>query len=115
MGIDSEIIYKLRPVTFKYNKDDEIGYGLIAEEVDEVFSHLTTKHWDNKDEIYSVDYAKLPALLLNEIQKINKSVNELKAKDLMIEDLRVDNKAMKKIIDELRFQIDCVLKKLSTN
>jgi trimeric autotransporter adhesin len=105
MGVDSEIIYKLRPVTFKYNADDAIGYGLIAEESDEVFPYLTTMHWERQDEIYSVDYAKLPALLLNEVQKINKSVNELKEKDLTIEDLRADNQAMKKIISDLLVRI----------
>jgi hypothetical protein len=115
MDTDSEIIYKLRPVTFEYNDNNETAYGLIAEEVDELFPYLVQPHPQGIKKVYTVDYAKLPALLLNEIQKINKSINELQDKDLTITKLKAENQIMKDIIDKLRLQMDFVLKKMSTH
>jgi hypothetical protein len=115
MGIESENIYQLRPVSFRYNEDPEKRktYGLIAEEVDQVMPILTKTDPYGKGELYTVDYDLLPVLLLNELQKMNKRVTELQEKDLTIEDLRAENQAMKKIIDKLLIQMDFVLKKLS--
>ncbi len=114
MGINSEFIYKLRPVTFKYNDDltfvskDKINnrqYGLIAEEVGEVMPNLVLSDPLGSGEIFSVDYDALAPMLLNEVQKINKKVTELQEKDLTIADLRENNKKMKKIINNLMARI----------
>jgi len=72
MGAASERLLKLRPVTFRYKKDqpsDErpIQYGLIAEEVAEVFPELVVYNKDGQPE--TVAYHLLAALLLNELQK----------------------------------------------
>ncbi len=74
----SEYIYRLRPVTFDY-KDKHSPFkaaGLIAEEVEEVAPELVA-YADNGVPM-SVKYHELPALLLNEIQKLRKEVDELK-------------------------------------
>ena len=72
----SEVIYSLRPVVFNYIKDESKSkhYGLIAEEVQEVCPELVL--YDN-GEPSSVAYHELPALLLNEIKKLNKRIYEL--------------------------------------
>lgn len=68
---DSIKIRELRPVTFKF-KDDKTNskqYGLIAEEVNEVYPELVTYQ---NDEIYSVNYMALIPILLKRIQEGDK-------------------------------------------
>lgn len=73
---DSEIIYDLRPVSFNYKKHpDAPAWGLIAEEVSQVFPQLVV--YDKDDEPESVKYHDLPVLLLNEIQKLKKRIEDL--------------------------------------
>jgi len=72
MGDASEGLLGLRPVTFHYKKPDTDGskpleYGLIAEEVAHVYPELVVRGADGQ--IESVQYQKLPAMLLNELQK----------------------------------------------
>jgi hypothetical protein len=72
MGDASEGLLRLRPVTFHYKTPDPDGskpleYGLIAEEVAGIYPELVVK--GNDGQIQSVQYQKLPALLLNELQK----------------------------------------------
>jgi len=72
MGSVSERLFALRPVTFKYRQPFEDGskpvqYGLVAEEVAEVFPQLVVHGKDGKPE--TVAYHVLATLLLNELQK----------------------------------------------
>src|SRR5208337_453528 len=70
----------LQPVTFKYKKDteDRFHFGLIAEEVEKVFPELVL--YDKEKKPYSVMYHEMPVLLLAEIQKLRKEIDELKLK-----------------------------------
>ena len=70
MDADSAHIHNLRPVTFVYNGDasETRQYGLIAEEVDQVFPAIVVKDADGNP--YTVQYQVLPVLLLNEVQKL---------------------------------------------
>jgi uncharacterized protein YoxC len=79
MGDASDRLFKLRPVTFRYIKPDVNGnkpiqYGLIAEEVAEVFPELVVHNKDGQPE--TVAYHLLPGLLLNELQKEHKQVEQ---------------------------------------
>ena len=72
MGTASERLLALRPVTFQYKLADAAGghptqYGLIAEEVAEVFPELVVR--DEQGQAETVAYHLLPSLLLNEVQK----------------------------------------------
>ena len=78
MGSASEDIYKLRPTTFNYKGSTETRYGLIAEEVSEVMPNLVV--YDKSGDPQTVMYHELPALLLNEIQKLRKEIDDLKGK-----------------------------------
>lgn len=79
MGDDSSAIYKLRPVTFTYKTDDKKKkqYGLIAEEVDKVMPLLVS--YDEQGRPHSVSYHDLPQILLNEVIKMRKEIDDLKA------------------------------------
>lgn len=76
LGNDSNIIYSLRPVKFNYRKHPDIpAWGLIAEEVSEIFPSLTAYDGDGQPE--SVKYHELPVLLLNEIKKLRTRIDDL--------------------------------------
>jgi len=79
MGAASERIFELRPVTFRYKahagQENATQFGLIAEEVDEVMPGLVARSADR--EIETVRYQDLPVLLLNELQKMARRVEEL--------------------------------------
>jgi Chaperone of endosialidase len=68
MGAHSQGLLQLRPVTFRYKQDrqGEQQYGLIAEEVAEVYPELVTR--GASGEIEAVRYEELIPMLLNELQ-----------------------------------------------
>lgn len=80
MGVSSDNLYKLRPVTFDLKANPEMGrqVGLIAEEVYEVYPNLVVL--DQAGEPQSVKYHELPAMLLNELQKALKRIEILEEK-----------------------------------
>ena len=78
MGDASNKLYNLRPTTFNYKGSTDTSYGLIAEEVAEVMPNLVV--YDKSGDPQTVMYHELPALLLNEIQKLRKEIDELKGK-----------------------------------
>ncbi len=75
MGQASEAVMQLHPVMFRYKQAAADGtrplqYGLIGEEVANVYPELVVHGLDGR--IESVQYHELPALLLNELQKQHK-------------------------------------------
>jgi len=79
LGDASNIIYKLEPRFFHFKKHPEVpAWGLIAEEVDKVFPQLCV--YDKEKRPEAVKYQDLSVLLLNELQKLNKRVEELEKK-----------------------------------
>ena len=77
MDKTSETLYRLKPVTFKFNSDwkGTTQYGLIAEEVAEVDPELVVHGRDG--EIMTVHYEQINNMLLNEFLKEHKKVQEL--------------------------------------
>jgi hypothetical protein len=72
MGDASRGLLRLRPVIFHYKKPATDGskpleFGLIPEEVADVYPELVIRGADGQ--IESVQYEKVPAMLLNELQK----------------------------------------------
>ncbi len=75
-------LMRLRPVTFRYRKEYDAGdhrlqYGLIAEEVAEVYPEMVVH--DHTGKVKTVEYQKLPAMLLNELQKQHGRLQEQEA------------------------------------
>jgi hypothetical protein len=88
MGDASSGLMKLRPVTFRYtqayaNGAKPIDFGLIAEEVEQVYPDLVA-HLANGD-VETVQYHKINAMLLNEVQKQHAELQRQRQeiKDLM--------------------------------
>lgn len=72
-------VLKLRPVSFNYKSNEERAIGLIAEEVEKIFPDLVIKN--NEGLCETVKYHELPILLLSEIQKLSKRIDELEGKN----------------------------------
>jgi hypothetical protein len=77
MGDTSSGLLRLRPVTFRYKQpysdgSKPIQYGLIAEEVAEVYPELVARGADGQ--IQTVKYQVLDSMLLNELQKQNATI-----------------------------------------
>jgi hypothetical protein len=79
MAAASDGLMRLRPVTYRYKQpyadgSKPIDYGLIAEEVAEVYPDLVVKNADGQ--IQTVQYQKLTPMLLNEVQKEHKLLEQ---------------------------------------
>jgi len=60
---------------YKTDETKSPQYGLIAEEVDEIFPNIVVRNKDN--EIDAVQYHVLPILLLNEMKKQQTTIENL--------------------------------------
>jgi Chaperone of endosialidase len=74
-------LFSLKPVSFRYNKDYDatqtLAFGLIAEEVAEVYPDLVGRNPEGEPE--SVRYEQINAMLLNEFLKAHRKVQEFEA------------------------------------
>jgi hypothetical protein len=100
MGEASSKLLQLRPVMFRYKKAYDGGskpldYGLIAEEVAEVYPDLVV--YNNVGEVESVQYQKLPVILLNEVQKQHR---ELKSQKEEISALKAEIQALRELVKD---------------
>jgi hypothetical protein len=77
----SEVLFGLKPVTFRYKKqvdpegNGKLQYGLVAEDVEKVNPDLVAR--DKEGKPYSVRYDQVNAMLLNEFLKEHRKVQEL--------------------------------------
>jgi hypothetical protein len=78
MDSASEVLFSLKPVTFRYKKEiDPAGtqqFGLVAEDVEKVNAELVVR--DETGKVNSVRYEQVNAMLLNEFLKEHKEVEE---------------------------------------
>jgi hypothetical protein len=81
MDSASEAILALKPVTFRYNKEYDatqtLAYGLIAEDVAQVYPDLVGRNREGQPE--SVRYEQINAMLLNEFLKEHRKNEEQEA------------------------------------
>ena len=77
----SEVIYRLEPVIYHYNKEidpnQNLDYGLVAEDVAKIDSKLAIR--DGKGQIESVRYMAIYNMMLNEFLKEHQKVQKLEA------------------------------------
>jgi hypothetical protein len=81
MGVESNILMKLRPVAFYYNRElddtETRQYGLVAEEVAQVAPELVV--YDKDGQVQTVRYHFVNAMLLNEVQKQRHAIEQQQA------------------------------------
>jgi len=78
MGVDTEKLQELRPVSFHLKTDPKgaLQYGLIAEEVAKVYPELVIR--DKAGRIQGVRYDELAPMLLNEVQQQQTQLQDMK-------------------------------------
>ena len=78
----SEVIYGLKPVSFRYKPQIEptrtMGFGLIAEDVEKISPDLVTRGSHGK--VNSVRYDAVNAMLLNEFLKEHRKIEAQQSK-----------------------------------
>jgi hypothetical protein len=78
MGAGSEVLYQLKPVTFRYKREvdrtQSQTFGLIAEQVAKVNRDLVA--CNSKGQPEGVHYEQVNAMLLNEFLKEHKTIQE---------------------------------------
>jgi hypothetical protein len=77
MGDTSNGLFRLRPVSFRYRQafadgSKPVEFGLIAEEVAEVYPDMVVRSANGQ--IETVKYQELTPMLLNEVQKQNAAI-----------------------------------------
>jgi hypothetical protein len=101
MGDATEGLMRLRPVRFRYlahGDNAPVQYGLIAEEVAEVYPELVARNKDG--EVETVMYQFLPPMLLNEVQKQQTTIAALnRTLDQRTADLQAENAALRDQFD----------------
>ena len=101
MGKTSERLLRLRPVTFQYKEAYAGGekpqeFGLIAEEVAQIFPELVVFNKDNQPE--TVKYRLLSSLLLNELQRQDAELKSLSGQVAEIQDLKAQLTELSEIV-----------------
>ncbi len=118
LKINTEDIYKLRPVSYISIMDNKPYFGLVAEEVAEVIPELAEYAIEkqvipgsNSDKMIpdAVKYPILSVLLLSEMQKHQKKITELMEKnDLLVK----ENSEQKLLINQLIQRIETIENKI---
>jgi hypothetical protein len=116
MADASDGLMRLRPVTFRYKKpfDDgakPIQYGLIAEEVAEVYPDLVARSAEGQ--IETVKYQVLDSMLLNEVQRqqseIGAQKEQLHRLEQQITEQRQQNQSLQERLDKLENKLETAL------
>jgi len=106
MHTASEAIYALKPVSFRhhkqYDRTQTIAFGLIAEEVAEVYPEQVGRN--HKGEPESVRYEQINAMLLNESLKEHRNGEEqdckIQEQGTMIAELRSEIRSLAATLNE---------------
>jgi hypothetical protein len=104
MGEASQRLMQLRPVTFRYRQafadgSKPIQFGLIAEEVAATFPELAVR--DATGTIQSVHYERLNVLLLNELQRQQRRVQDLEEELRALDGLKTRVSELERLVNEL--------------
>ena len=117
----SETIYTLGPVSFRYHKQYDatqtIAFGLIAEEVAEVYPDLVGRNPEGQPE--SVRYEQVNAMLLNEFLKEHRRGEEQDCKiqdqETTIAELRSEIRNLAAMVKEQASEVRKVSAQLQTS
>jgi hypothetical protein len=71
-----EDVCKLNPVSYNLINTSKKQFGVIAEEVDEIFPDLVCR--DGNNEIQAVNYTRLTAVLIQAVKELQSEIEELK-------------------------------------
>lgn len=78
LAIDSEIIYSLNPVSFRWIEDKKEDFGYIAEDLSEISKDLVIYSKEKKPQ--SVKYSQLSVLIVEEMKKLKERISLLEGR-----------------------------------
>lgn len=113
MGARTDDLMRLRPVTFRYiahGDNAPLQYGLIAEEVAEVYPEMVTRNKDGEPD--AVMYQFLAPMLLNEVQKQHQTIEDQSA---TIERQATDIDTLNKTLAAVEKRLDALEKRAAQN
>src|SRR4029077_13776694 len=107
MHTASEAIYQLKPVSFRYHEQYDrtqtLAFGLIAEEVAEVYPDLVGRN--SRGEPESVRYEQINAMLLNEFLKEHRRGQEQQKEiDVLRAELKEQRALIQKVSDKVELE-----------
>ena len=116
----SKAVYSLKPVSFRLKKEfdptQQLGFGLIAEEVEKVDPALVYRN--DKGQVESVRYEMVNAMLLNEFLKEHSTIEQLRSdaarQEATISELRKDIGVLRTQLKEQAAQIQRVKAHIET-
>jgi hypothetical protein len=101
----SQALYALKPVSFRLKKEFDptqaLGFGLIAEEVEQVDPALVYRN--DKDQVESVRYEMVNAMLLNEFLKEHRTVQKQQQE---IDALKAELKEQRALIQRVSDKVE---------
>jgi uncharacterized coiled-coil protein SlyX len=117
----SDVLYALKPVSFRYHKQYDptqtIAFGLIAEEVAEVYPDLVGRNPEGQPE--SVRYEQINAMLLNEFLKEHSRGEEqdckIQEQETTIAELRSEIRNLAAMVNEQASELRKVSAQLQTS
>jgi hypothetical protein len=74
----TDTLYQLRPVHFRWKNNNKKDFGLIAEEVKKIYPELVSSGEDG--DTLGISYTKLSAVLIKTVQELTDRVKELEKK-----------------------------------
>src|SRR5208337_5448556 len=106
MGGKSSDLLKLRPVSFRYNNDpaNTLQYGLVAEEVAKVYPELVVYGADGK--VLTVRYSMLSAMLLNELQRQDRELDEARQERRELQQLKANNGSLRAALRQVQQRLE---------
>jgi cytoskeletal protein CcmA (bactofilin family) len=80
-GLD--LVSNIKVYDYKWKKEDERSYGVVAHELQDVLPNAVTgekdqKDYENKELYQSVDYSKIVPVLVKSIQELQSQIEDLK-------------------------------------
>jgi hypothetical protein len=113
MGSNTEKLQQLRPVSFHLKSDPQgpVQYGLIAEEVDQVYPELVIR--DGKGQVQGVRYEELAPMLLGEVQQQRRTIDAQAAKIHSLEQQVAKVNALERKLDQLHAELGKIAVSLS--
>jgi hypothetical protein len=106
LAAQSAKVQELRPVRFHYKSEPSgpVQYGLIAEEVAQVYPELVTRDADG--EIEGVRYEALTPLLLKEVQgqhqQLTAQAQQLQMVSQQVAELKAQNDSLRAVVEQLQ-------------
>jgi hypothetical protein len=89
LGYGLKTINSLRPTSYKFNGQDKISIGFIAQEVQEILPEIVTTGFGDKGDYMGIQYTELIPVLTKAIQELSAKVTQLESENTELKNQNV--------------------------